>query len=122
MRKFIGSVILGILFSLIFLSFILILTCNSEAQSGPSATIKLNKSEMTIDVSPGSLSIAKFPGTVTADLQGPISVIVQLSAKDPWESASIEPSAVQFSSTDNGPKSLIEIRVNYSRGRMKCNV
>jgi hypothetical protein len=92
---------------LILLALFLIIPGNSNAFTVlPIATISLDQSSQTADVSPGSLGLVEFTGTVTCECMTGTTAIVSLSASDTWGSATITPSAIQFSANDKGPKNF----------------
>jgi hypothetical protein len=102
MLKF--GIMIGIMLSLLFLAMIKVPEESEAATVLPIATIGLDQPTQTADVSPGSLGTVEFSGTVSCELNSATTAIVSLIAQDTWGSATVVPSAVQFSSNDRSDK------------------
>jgi hypothetical protein len=90
--------------------FNLIIPMTSQKASGPTllpiATIALLQPAQVADVSPNGTGIVEFDGEVTCECATGTTAIVSLSTTDTWNSATVNPSALQFSSNDPGPKNF----------------
>ncbi len=100
------GIMIGILLMVVIIPTIQLPDEAEAATVLPIATIALDSPTQAADVSPGSLGTVEFSGTVTCELNSATSAIVSLSATDTWNSATVSPSALQFSSNDRGAKSF----------------
>jgi hypothetical protein len=98
------GIMIGIMLMGLFLTFIQVPEETEAATVLPIATIGLDQPTQTADVSPGSLGTVEFSGTVSCELNSATTAIVSLMAQDTWGSATVVPSALQFSNTDGGDK------------------
>jgi hypothetical protein len=97
------QIFLIFLFSNIFL---IIPTGVRSATILPIATISLNEPSQTAAVGPDDDGLVEFSGTVSVEFNSATTVIVSLNAKDTWNSATVVPSALQFSVEDSGAKTF----------------
>jgi hypothetical protein len=98
------GIMIGIMLSLLVLSMIKVPEGAVAPTVLPIATIGLDQPTQTADVSPGSLGTVEFSGTVSCELNSATTAIVSLMAQDTWGSATVVPSALQFSSNDRSDK------------------
>jgi hypothetical protein len=91
----------------IFLFSNILLIIPTEVRSAtilPTATIRLNEPSQTAAVGPDDDGLVEFTGTVSVEFNSATTVVVSLNAKDTWNSATVVPSALQFSVEDSGDK------------------
>ncbi len=111
MRKRLRYMKFGIMMGIMLIGLLItMVSVPDEAEAAPTltpiATIGLVQSQQTADVSPGSLGIVTFDGTVTCVVNSATTAIVQLEATDTWTSAVVTPSAIEFSNTNAGAKTF----------------
>ncbi len=98
------GIMIGIMLSILVLTLIQIPEESEAATVLPIATIALDQPTQVADVSPGALGTVEFSGTVSCEMNSATSAIVSLTATDTWGTATVTPSAIQFTNTDSSDK------------------